>query len=51
MVGRKDRGRAAVRLKLRWPDPPIIEGVEDDEEQSLNLPWSDLHLGIAVLEW
>lgn len=50
-MGRKDRGRAAVGVKPQCTDPLIEETFEDDEEQSLDLPSSDLRLGIAVLDW
>jgi len=51
LVGRKDRGRAAVRVKPQCTDPLIEETFEDAEERSLDLPSSDLRLGIAVLDW
>jgi hypothetical protein len=51
LVGRKDRGRAAVQLKARPLEPEMDEPLDLEDENSLDLPASELRLGIAVLNW
>ena len=51
MVGRKAQGRAAVRLKTQHLEHDIAETLDAEDELSLDIPWSELNLGIAVLDW
>jgi hypothetical protein len=50
-VGRKDRGRAVVRSRVRPLEPEIDEPLDVKDEDNLDVPASDLRLGIAVLDW
>ena len=52
MVGRKDRGRAVLRRpKLKPLKAEIDEPLDLEEESGLDLPASELRLGIALLDW
>jgi hypothetical protein len=51
MVGRKGRGRALLRPKALPPKPEIDEPFDLEDEDSLDIPASELRLGIAVLDW
>jgi hypothetical protein len=51
LVGRKDRGRARLRLKAQHLEPDIDEPLDLGEEDSLDIPTSELNLGIALLDW
>lgn len=50
-MGRKDRGSAAVRSRVRPLEPEIDEPLDSEDEDNLDIPASDLRLGIAVLDW
>jgi hypothetical protein len=50
-VGRQARGRAAVRLKAQPLEAEIDERLDLEDENGLELPASELRLGIAVLDW
>ena len=50
VVGRKVRGRAAARAE-REERPRVDVAAELEEGDRLDLPPSDLRLGIAVLNW
>jgi hypothetical protein len=51
LVGRKDRGRAAVRLNPQHLEPDIDEPLSFEDEDGLDIPASELRLGIALLDW
>ena len=51
MVGRKDRRRALLRPKALPRKPEIDEPFDLEDEDSLDIPASELRLGIAVLDW
>jgi hypothetical protein len=51
LVGRKARGRAAVQPKAVSFELEIVEPLNIEDENSLDLPASELRLGIAVLDW
>jgi hypothetical protein len=51
LVGRKDRGRATLRLKVQHLEPEFDEAVDAEADDSLDLPASELRLGIALLDW
>ena len=51
MVGKKVRGGAAVRVERVCTRPRVDVAAELEEGDRLDLPPSDLRLGIAVLDW
>jgi len=51
LVGWKDRGRAAVRSRVRPLEPEINEPLDFEDEDNLEVPASELNLGIALLDW
>lgn len=51
VVGWKARGRAAVQLKAQHLEPDLAETLDAGGEDSLDIPLSDLNLGIALLDW
>lgn len=51
LVGWRVRGRAAVQVKAQLLEPEIDESIDLEDENGLNLPASELRLGIVLLDW
>jgi len=51
LAGRKGRGRAAVQPKAQLLEPESDEPLNFEDGNDLELPASELRLGIAVLDW
>jgi len=51
LAGRKGRGRAVVQPKAQPFEPESDEALDFEDGNDLELPASELRLGIAVLDW